>query len=59
MVMRPLELLKFAITKLISNNLLAMPPSIIIGCVFYFCIFPNRRNDDNKLMLYLLIDFYY
>jgi len=41
-----LEILKVLGTQFINNNLLALPPAIIIGFVFYFYIFPNKKGDE-------------
>lgn len=41
-----LEILKTLGSQFISNNLISIPPAIIIGCVFYFYIFPNQHKDE-------------
>jgi len=40
------EILKVLGIQVVNNNLLSLPPAIIIGCVFYFYIFPNKKNDE-------------
>lgn len=40
------EILKVLSTQFINNNLTALPPAIIIACVFYFYIFPNKEEKE-------------
>lgn len=42
----PHEILKVLGSQFITNNFYAIVPAIIIGCVFYFYIFPNQNKED-------------
>lgn len=42
------EILRVLGTQFINNNLISLPPAIIIGFVFYFYIFPSKKNEVSK-----------
>lgn len=41
-----IDLVKDVLSHFIQNNIIAIPPAIIIGCVFYFYIFPKNIVND-------------